>query len=112
MCSVPLNCTIVCHLWRILDEALPATMTELCSKIAFNVVLHSMWKTDTYKSVPSLASIEALHCKKFGGNIPPHLVCSSCPSQHTKLGVNTPPKYTVGQTHQNLWAIHTYCGVM
>ena len=38
-----------------------------------------------------------------------HLVpLSTC----TKLGVNTPPKYTVGQTHQNLWAIHTYCGVM
>ena len=29
VCSIPLDCAIVCFLWRTLDEALPSTMTEL-----------------------------------------------------------------------------------
>ena len=33
VCSVPLNCAIVCHLWRCLEETLPSTMTQLYTKI-------------------------------------------------------------------------------
>ena len=44
VCSVPLNCAIVCHLWRTLEEALPTTMTELYTKIVLNFVLRSIKK--------------------------------------------------------------------
>ena len=38
VCSVPLNCAIVCHLWRTLEEALPTTMTELYTKLRMILV--------------------------------------------------------------------------
>ena len=39
VCSVPLNCAIICHLWHHFDGALPTTMTELYTKIILNVIL-------------------------------------------------------------------------
>ena len=45
VCSIPLSCAIVCHLWRTLKDALPATMTELYTKIVFNIVLRNVKKT-------------------------------------------------------------------
>ena len=60
VCSVPLNCAIVCHLWRTLEEALPATMTELYTKIILNLVLQNIRKINTYKSVLSLPKFESL----------------------------------------------------
>ena len=59
MCSVPLSCTIVCHLWRTLDEVLPTTMTELCTKIILNIVLHNMQTKDNV-CIPGLTSIDDL----------------------------------------------------
>ena len=60
VCSVPLNCAIICHLWRTLEEALPTTMTELYTKIILNLVLRNICKIDTYKSVLSLPNFESL----------------------------------------------------
>ena len=60
VCSVPLNCAIVCHLWRTLEEALPTTMTELYTKIILNIVLRNIHKLDTYKSVLKLPNFDSL----------------------------------------------------
>ena len=60
VCSVPLNCAIVCHLWRTLEEALPTTMTELYTKIILNLVLRNIRKLDAYKSVLKLPKFDSL----------------------------------------------------
>ena len=44
VCSIPLNCAIICHLWDTLKEALPTSMTELYSKIILNVVFRNIVK--------------------------------------------------------------------
>ena len=38
VCSVPLNCAIVCNVWHTLNETLPSTLTELHSQIVLNVI--------------------------------------------------------------------------
>jgi Ran GTPase-activating protein (RanGAP) involved in mRNA processing and transport len=60
VCSVPLNCAIVCHLWRTLEEALPTTMTELYKKIILNVILRNMKKKDEFKHISSLTNFNIL----------------------------------------------------
>ena len=62
VCSIPLNCAIVCHLWHTLGEALPTTMTELYTKIILNVILRNiiLCKLDTYSAVSSLSSFDSL----------------------------------------------------
>ena len=62
VCSVPLNCAIVCHLWRTLEEALPTTMTELYTKILRNLNFRDIYvrKTDCNKSVLVLPTLESL----------------------------------------------------
>ena len=60
VCSVPLNCAIVCHLWRTLEEALPTTMTELYTKIILNVILRNIQKKDEFKHIDSLPNFNAL----------------------------------------------------
>ena len=60
VCSVPLNCAIICHLWRTLEEALPTTMTELYTKIILNLVLRNIRKFDAYESVLKLPTLDSL----------------------------------------------------
>ena len=60
VCSVPLNCAIVCHLWHTLEEALPTTMTELYTKIILNVVLRNIQKTGAHENISSLSEFDAL----------------------------------------------------
>ena len=62
VCSIPLNCAIVCHLWRwrTLDKALPATMTELYTKLILNVALHNLQKKDEFKNIESLYDFDSL----------------------------------------------------
>ena len=38
ICSVPLNCVIICHLWRKLEGDLPTTMTRLYTVIILNII--------------------------------------------------------------------------
>ena len=59
VCSVPLNCAIVCHLWRTLEETLPTTMTELYTMIILNVALRNICKISAYENVRSLSSFDA-----------------------------------------------------
>ena len=60
VCSVPLNCAIVCHLWRTLEETLPTTMTELYTKIILNLILRNLHKFDSYEYVLKLPKFESL----------------------------------------------------
>ena len=60
VCSVPLNCAIVCHLWHHLKGALPTTMSELYTKIILNVILRNIQKIPKYESIPSLPHFDAL----------------------------------------------------
>lgn len=57
-CSVPLNCAIVCHLWRTLEENIPKTMTELYAKIMLNFVLRNLQKKG--KKIVQLRSFDDL----------------------------------------------------
>ena len=60
VCSVPLNCAIVCHLWHCLEETLPSTMTQLYTKIILNVMFRNIQKNDTFKNILSLSNFNAL----------------------------------------------------
>ena len=60
VCSVPLNCAIVCHLWRTSEEVLPSTMTQLYTKIILNVILRNIRKKDSFKNILSLPNFDAL----------------------------------------------------
>ena len=60
VCSIPLNCAIICHLWRTLEEALPTTMTELYKKIIINVILRNIQKKDEFKHISNLTNFDAL----------------------------------------------------
>ena len=59
LCTIPLNCAIICHLWRTLEEDLPSTMTELYTKIICNVVLRNIQKNG-YRQVLNLHDFDAL----------------------------------------------------
>jgi GTPase SAR1 family protein len=50
ICSNPLICSMVCRLCR-LEKALPPTMTELCTKLVFNIINTGIQKIDTALSV-------------------------------------------------------------
>ena len=60
VCSIPLNCSIMCHLWRTLEEGLPTTMTQLYTKIILNVILRNIQKKYAFKNVLSLTDFNAL----------------------------------------------------
>ncbi|XP_064399812.1 protein NLRC3-like isoform X2 [Halichondria panicea] len=44
VCSVPLNCAIICNLWHTLDQELPRTLTELYTQIVLNIILRNIKK--------------------------------------------------------------------
>ena len=60
VCSVPLNCAIICNLWHTLKGMLPKTLTELYTQIVLNIVLHDIRKKSStpcpislsFKSIP------------------------------------------------------------
>ena len=47
VCSIPLNCAIICHLWHFGNEICPTTMTELYTKVVLHMLLRNMQKNDT-----------------------------------------------------------------
>lgn len=58
--SVPLNCAILCHLWRHLEEeCLPTTMTQLYTKVIQNVMLRNIPKDGSF-NIKSLSDFNAL----------------------------------------------------
>ena len=60
VCSVPLNCAIVCHLWRTLEEAIPVTMSNLYTKIILNVILRNIQKIEKFKCIEGLTNFDSL----------------------------------------------------
>ena len=56
ICSIPLLCSMVCHLCHH-DKALPLTMTELCTKLIFNIIDSSVQKKDTSVSVYEIKAL-------------------------------------------------------
>ena len=59
LCSVPLNCAIVCDLWHNLQQTLPSTITKLYARITLSVVLR-----DIKKKCPQLCvnSLDNFNC--------------------------------------------------
>ena len=60
VCSVPLNCAIVCHLWDTLEEALPSTMTQLYTRMILQVTCRNLRKLPAYGPTFSMASFNDL----------------------------------------------------
>ena len=60
VCSVPLNCAIVCHLWHTLNEALPSTMTKLYKSIIMHFVCRNLRKTAAYGATFSMEGFDDL----------------------------------------------------
>ena len=62
MCHIPLNCATLCHLWYTESRKgkLSTTMTELCTKMILNIVLHSIKKPGRHGSILHLPSVESL----------------------------------------------------
>ena len=58
VCSVPLNCAIICHLWHTFESGLPTTLTELYTLIVLNVVLRNIKKTNPFTSFIGLESFD------------------------------------------------------
>ena len=56
VCSIPLNCVIVCHLWDTLEEALPSTMTQLYTRMILQVTCRNLRKLPAYGSTFSMTS--------------------------------------------------------
>ena len=59
VCSVPLNCAIICHLWHTLKGALPKTLTELYAKITLTIILRNHKKCFSESPV-SLSSFDSI----------------------------------------------------
>ena len=58
VCSVPLNCAIICFLWHTFESGLPTTLTELYTHIVLNVILRSIKKTNPVTSPIALESFD------------------------------------------------------
>ena len=61
ICSVPLNCVIICHLWRELEGDLPTTMTRLYTKIILNIINHNIrQRVSAYKNTLNLQTFDGM----------------------------------------------------
>ena len=58
VCSVPLNCAIICHLWNTFESGLPTTLTELYAHIVLNVILRNIKKTNPVTGLIGLESFD------------------------------------------------------
>ena len=61
ICHVPINCAIVCHMWRS-DESLPSdmTLTDIYTKIILHFMLRAFQKTFPDFGIESLNSFDAI----------------------------------------------------
>ena len=60
VCSVPLNCAIICYLWHTFESRLPTTLTELYAHIVLNVILRNIKKTNPVTGLISLESFDGI----------------------------------------------------
>ena len=61
ICHVPINCAIVCHMWRS-DESLPSemTMTDIYTKIILHFILRAFQRTFPELGLESLNNFDAI----------------------------------------------------
>ena len=60
VCSIPLNCSFVCHLWHTLKGDLPSTMTQLYDKMILHFVCRNLRKLPAYGPTFSMESFADL----------------------------------------------------
>ena len=60
VCSIPLNCAIVCHLWHTLKGDLPSTTTQLYEKIILHFVCRNLRKLPAYGPTFGMVSFKDL----------------------------------------------------
>ena len=58
VCSVPLNCAIICHLWHTFESVLPTTLADLYTHIVLNVVFRNLKKTNLITRPIALESFD------------------------------------------------------
>ena len=68
ICSIPLNCVIICHLWHI-KEDLPTTMTGLYTQIILNIILRNIHKISRCENILNISSFTTSLrvCRSHGG---------------------------------------------
>ena len=59
LCSVPLNCAIICNLWHTQNGVFPKTLTELYAEIVLTIILRNHRKTFS-SSLISLSSFDSI----------------------------------------------------
>ena len=55
VCSVPLNCAIICNLWHTLKGVLPKTLTMLYSQVVLNTLFRYLRKQEAYQDLLCLS---------------------------------------------------------
>ena len=60
VCSVPLNCAIICYLWHTFESGLPTTLTELYAHIILNVIFRNIKKTNPATILIALESFDGI----------------------------------------------------
>ena len=60
VCSIPLNCAIVCYLWHFDEEVLPSTTTQLYTKLIQRVVCRNLRKLKAYGPTFAMTSFDSL----------------------------------------------------
>ena len=60
LCSVPLNCAIVCDLWHMSQQTLPSTITKLYASITLSVMLRDIMKKCPERSVDSFDNFDSI----------------------------------------------------
>ena len=58
VCSVPLNCAIICYLWHAFESGLPKTLTELYAHLVLNVIFRNMKKKFVHTTLIGLESFD------------------------------------------------------
>ena len=58
VCSIPISCAIMCHLWRVTEETLPTNLTQLYTKVILNIILRNIKKIDTFKDIKNISGFD------------------------------------------------------
>ena len=58
VCSIPISCAIVCHLWRVTEETLPTNLTQLYTKVILNIILRNIKKIDIFKDIKNISDFD------------------------------------------------------
>ncbi len=60
VCSVPLNCALICHIWHTLNQVLPTTLTKLYSLLILCFLLRNLKKR--FPEFSTVISIDTFDC--------------------------------------------------